>query len=164
MGILEVFLDTILMCTLTALAILVSGTPISYGVDAGGQLTVAAFTAVYGDWAAVFIAAALCCFAFATVLGWGLYGVRCAQFLFGPGSARYFAILQTLTVVVSAVLETGTVWLLAEIVNGLMAVPNLVALACLSQDFGRLVTQYERKSGPGPVEVHYADFYQRQPL
>ena len=164
MGILEVFLDTILMCTLTALAILVSGTPISYGVDAGGQLTVAAFTAVYGDWAAVFIAAALCCFAFATVLGWGLYGVRCAQFLFGPGSARYFAILQTLTVVVSAVLETGTVWLLAEIVNGLMAVPNLIALACLSKDFGRLVTQYERKSGPGPVEVHYADFYQRQPL
>lgn len=164
MGILEVFLDTIVMCTLTALAILSSGIDIPYGGDAGGALTVAAFTAVYGDWAAIFIAAALCCFAFATVLGWGLYGVRCAQFLFGPGSGRYFALLQTLTVVISAVLETGTVWLLAETVNGLMAIPNLIALACLSKDFGRLVTEYERKSGPGPVEVYYADFNQRQPL
>ena len=164
MGILEVFLDTIFMCTLTALAILVSGIDIPFGLDAGGKLTVAAFTAVYGDWAAVFIAAALCCFAFATVLGWGLYGVRCAQFLFGPGSGRYFALLQTLTVVLSAVLETGTVWLLAEIVNGLMAVPNLIALAFLSQDFFKLVIEYERKSGSGPVEVHYADFNQRKPL
>lgn len=158
MGILEVFLDTIFMCTLTALAILVSGTVIPYGVDAGGALTVAAFTAVYGDLAAVFIAVALCCFAFATVLGWGLYGVRCAQFLFGPESGRYFAFLQTVTVLLSAVLETGTVWLLAEIVNGLMAVPNLIALACLSGDFCRLVTEFEGKSGSVPVEVHYADF------
>ena len=147
MGILEVFLDTILMCTLTALAILCSGTAIPYGVDAGGQLTVMAFTAVYGDWAAVFLAGALCCFAFATVLGWGLYGARCARFLFGPGSGRYFAIFQTMTVLLSAVLETGTVWLLAEIVNGLMAVPNLIALACLRQDFGRLVTEYESLKG-----------------
>ncbi len=164
MGVLEVFLDTIVICTLTALAILVSGTAIPYGVDAGGALTLAAFTSVYGDWAAVFIAAALCCFAFATVLGWGLYGVRCAQFLFGPGSGRYFIVLQTLTVVLSAVLETGTVWILAESVNGLMAVPNLIALACTSREFGRLVTEYERKSGPGPVEVSYADFNQRKPL
>lgn len=164
MGILEVFLDTMVMCTLTALAILVSGTAIPYGVDAGGELTLGAFTAVYGNWASLFIAAALCCFAFATVLGWGLYGVRCAQFLFGPGSGRYFALLQTLTVVLSAVLETGTVWLLAETVNGLMAIPNLIALACLSKDFGRLVMEYERKSGSGPVEVTYADFNQRKPL
>ena len=164
MGILEVFLDTMVMCTLTALAILVSGTAIPYGVDAGGELTLRAFTAVYGNWASLFIAAALCCFAFATVLGWGLYGVRCAQFLFGSGSGRYFALLQTLTVVLSAVLETGTVWLLAETVNGLMAIPNLIALACLSKDFGRLVMEYERKSGSGPVEVTYADFNQRKPL
>ena len=164
MGIIEVFLDTIFMCTLTALAILVSGVDIPYGVDVGGELTVAAFTAVYGDWAAVFIAAALCCFAFATVLGWGLYGVRCARFLFGPGSGRYFALLQTLTVAFSAVLETGTVWLLAEIVNGLMAIPNLIALAWLSGDFVRLVTEYEGKSGVEPVEVHYANLDQCKPL
>lgn len=164
MGILEVFLDTIVMCTLTALAILVSGVRIPYGLDAGAELTVAAFTAVYGDWAAVFIAAALCCFALATVLGWGLYGVRCARFLFGPGSGRYFALLQTLTVVFSAVLETGTVWLLAEIINGLMAIPNLIALAWLSGDFAKLVTEYERRSGAEPVEVRYANLDQCKPL
>jgi len=82
MGIMEVFLDTIVICTMTALVILVSGVAIPYGVDVGVALTTDAFCAVYGDWVSVFIAAALCCFAFATVLGWGIYRARCAQFLF----------------------------------------------------------------------------------
>lgn len=164
MGILEVFLDTIVMCTLTALVILVSGAQIPYGTDAGATLTQTAFSAVCGDWVGIFLALALGCFAIATVLGWGFYGIRCAQFLFGPGSARVFALAQTGVVILSAVLETGVVWLLAETVNGLMAIPNLIALACLSGDFCRLVTQYERKSGPVPVEVRNANFHQRKPL
>ena len=145
MGIMEVFLDTILICTLTALVILSSGVEIPYGFDGGGELTVAAFTAVCGPWAAVFIAASLCCFAFATVLGWGLYGVRCAQYLFGPGSRRTFALLQTITVLLGAVLGTGTVWLLAETVNGLMAIPNLIALAYLSPELTRLTKEYQKE-------------------
>ena len=146
MGIMEVFLDTILICTLTALVILASGVEIPYGFDAGGELTLAAFTAVCGPGAAVFLAVALCCFAFATVLGWGLYGIRCARYLFGPGSGRWFAGLQIAVVILGALLGTGTVWILAEIVNGLMAIPNIIALARLSPELIRLTKEYEKET------------------
>ena len=143
MGIMEVFLDTIVICTMTALVILVSGVAIPYGVDVGVALTTDAFCAVYGDWVAVFIAAALCCFAFATVLGWGLYGARCAQFLFGANVWEKFVILQSVCVVFGAVLNTATVWALSETVNGLMAIPNLIALAALSPVLVRLTKEYK---------------------
>lgn len=143
MGIMEVFLDTIVICTMTALVILVSGVAIPYGVDVGVTLTTDAFSAVYGDWVSVLIAAALCCFAFATVLGWGLYGARCAQFLFGANVWKKFVLLQAVTVVLGAVLNTGTVWLLSETVNGLMAIPNLIALAALSPELTRLTKEYK---------------------
>ena len=145
MGIVEVFLDTIVICTMTALVILVSGVPIPYGQDTGVALTTQAFASVYGDWVSVVIAAALCCFAIATVLGWGLYGARCAQFLFGAGVWRRFAYLQAVTVAVSALLQTGTVWLMSETVNGLMAIPNLIALAFLSPELKRLTHEYKSK-------------------
>ena len=165
MGIMEVFLDTILICTLTALVILVSDVPVPYGTDAGGQLTVAAFVSVYGSWVSVFIAAALCCFAFATVLGWGLYGARCGQFLFGSRVWKLFALLQTVTVVFGAVLKTETVWLLAETVNGLMAIPNLIALAVLSSEVVRLTIEYKEKSGAKAAGGGtYANFHQCKPL
>ena len=143
MGIMEVFLDTIVICTMTALVILVSGVTIPYGVDVGVALTTDAFSAVYGDWVAVFIATALCCFAFATVLGWGLYGARCAQFLFGNNVWKKFAILQSVCVVLGAVLNTSVVWSLSETVNGLMAIPNLIALAALSPELRRLTREYK---------------------
>lgn len=145
LGIMEVFLDTIVICTMTALVILVSGVPIPYGSDPGVELTTSAFCAVCGDWVSILIAAALCCFAIATVLGWGLYGARCAQFLFGVDSWSKFVVLQAVTVVLGAVLNTTTVWLLAETVNGLMAIPNLIALAALTPEFVRLIREYERK-------------------
>ena len=147
MGIMEVFLDTIVICTMTALVILCSGVPVPYGSDVGGVLTTRAFACVYGEWVTVLLALALCCFAFATVLGWGLYGARCAQFLFGPGALKWFALLQTATVVLSAVLETGTIWSLAETVNGLMAIPNLIALVSLSPELGRLTSEYKKLRG-----------------
>jgi len=146
MGIMEVFLDTVVICTMTALVILVSDVPVPYGFDVGVALTTEAFCAVYGGWVSVAIAAALCCFAFATVLGWGLYGARCAQYLFGAGAWKKFAYLQAATVILGAVLETGTVWLLSETVNGLMAIPNLIALALLSPELIRLTKEY-RKGG-----------------
>ena len=147
MGIMEVFLDTIVICTLTALVILVSGVAVPYGSDGGSHLTVSAFSSVYGGWIAVFIAIALCCFAFATVLGWGLYGARCCQFLFGEGAWKAFALLQTVSVLFGTVMHTETVWLLAETVNGLMAIPNLIALAALSTEVVRLTIDYTEKSG-----------------
>lgn len=165
MGIMEVFLDTILICTLTALAILTSGISIPYGVDGGSTLTAAAFSSVYGSWSKVFLAAALCCFAFATVLGWGLYGGRCAQFLFGSKAWGSFALLQTAAVIPGAVLKSETVWLLAEIVNGLMAIPNLITLAVLFPTFFRLLKQYKRNTGTLNVGGgNYANFHQCKPL
>ena len=165
MGIVEVFLDTILICTLTALAILVSGVPIPYGNDLGGQLTNLAFSAVYGRSASVFLAAALSCFAFATVLGWSLYGGRCVQFLFGKGAWKWFVALQTLLVILGSVMNTQAVWLLAETVNGLMAIPNLIALAALSPEVVRLTIEYKEKTGRKKAGGgQYANFHQRKPL
>ena len=147
MGIVEVFVDTVLICTMTALVILCSGVDIPFGTDPGAVLTTQAFSAVYGDWVSLFLAAALCCFALATVLGWGLYGIRCAQFLFGTGAVRAFALLQAAVVILGAVLETETVWLLSETVNGLMAIPNLITLAVLSPELFRLIKEYRSNSG-----------------
>ena len=146
MGIMEVFLDTIVICTMTALVILVSNVPIPYGEDVGVALTTQAFSQVYGGWVSILIAAALCCFAIATVLGWGLYGARCAQFLFGDGVWKKFVLLQGGAVILGAVLKTGTVWLLSETVNGLMAIPNLIALGCLAPELRKLTRQFCRKN------------------
>lgn len=144
MGIMEVFLDTILICTLTALVILVSGVAIPYGKDVGVELTTKAFATVYGDFAPIFIAVSLVCFAFATVLGWGLYGARCAQFLFGAQAWKLFAAAQMAAVVAGACLQTGVVWSAAETVNGLMAIPNLTALAILTPEVVRLTKEYRK--------------------
>jgi len=141
MGIMEVFLDTIVICTLTALVILCSGVPVPYGRDVGGELTSSAFSSVYGSGANWFLTGALCCFAFATLLGWGLYGGRCAQFLFGKGSWRYYAIAQAAVAVLASVMDTETVWQAAEAVNGLMAIPNLLALALLTPEICRLTKE-----------------------
>lgn len=146
MGIMEVFLDTIVICTLTALVILTSGIPIPYGTDTGAVLTEKAFSQVLGDWTGIFLAAALCCFAFATVLGWGLYGGRCLEYLLGAPAWQGFALAQGIMALLGAVLETGPVWLLAECFNGLMAIPNMFTLAVLASEVRRLTIDY-RKSG-----------------
>ena len=165
MGIMEVFLDTIVICTMTALVILCSGVEIPYGTDAGGSLTTLAFSAVYGPWAGMILTGALCCFAFATVLGWGLYGARCAQYLFGPQAWKYFTWLQIGTVVLGAVLDTGVIWSVAETVNGLMAVPNLIVLVGLSPELSRLTMEYKKLCGKATAAGGtYENFYQCQPL
>lgn len=82
-GIFEVFVDTIVICTLTALVILCSNVPVNYGSAAGAELTISGFTSTYGGWVSVFTAVAMCCFAFSTIIGWGLYGTRCIEFLIG---------------------------------------------------------------------------------
>ena len=153
MGIMEVFLDTIVICTMTALVILCSGIAIPYGMDAGVSLTADAFSHVLGPWVKVFIAASVCLFAFATILGWGLYGARCAQYLFGKSVWTRFAVLQAVTVIIGAVLNTAVIWQMAEIVNGLMAIPNLISLAVLTPQLVRLINEYKtgRSAGGGTL-------------
>lgn len=162
MGILEVFLDTVVICTMTALVILCSGVQIPYGVDEGVVLTGRAFSRIYGGWVTVALALFLSLFALATILGWGLYGARCAEYLFGSKAWKPFVFVQMITVVVSAVLKTGTVWLIADIVNGLMAVPNLIALAALSPELIRLTKSYP--GGSAATGGTYENFHQRKPL
>ena len=164
MGIMEVFLDTIVICTLTALVILVSGVGIPYGVDAGGDLTVRAFSEIYGSGAAVFLAAAMLLLAVATILGWGLYGARCTEFLFGPGVWRWFALAQAAAVVAGAVADTASLWQLAEAVNGLMVIPNLITLAVLAPELRRLTKEYRKSGRKKAGGGNYADFHQRKPL
>ena len=135
LGIMEVFLDTVVICTLTALVILCSGIQIPYGTDPGISLTLSAFTSVCGKWSSILLMLLICLFAFATILGWGVYGARCAQFLFGVKAWRYFAILQASAAVIGTILETSVVWIFADIVNGLMALPNLIALFILMPQF-----------------------------
>lgn len=147
MGIIEVFLDTVVICTVTALVILCSGVGVHYGIDEGATLTSRAFGRVYGSWISMPIALFLCCFAFATMLGWGLYGARCAQYLFGEKAWKTFVLLQAAVVTVSSVLKTGTIWMIAETMNGLMAIPNLIALAALSPVLVRLLRKYKQNIG-----------------
>ncbi len=156
MGIVEVFVDTMLICTMTALVILCSGVPIPYGTDPGAELTAQAFGSVYGNWVGIYLAAAMCSFAFATVLGWGFYGLQCARYLFGEGCWKAFALLQAGVVVLGAVLQTGTVWMLSEIVNGLMAIPNLIAVAALSPELFRLIGEYRNLQQKIPKNTGYS--------
>ena len=137
-GIFEVFTDTIIICTLTALTILCSGTPITYGAAAGAELTISGFTAVYGSWVSIFTAVAMCCFAFSTILGWGLYGARCLEYLSSEKLIKPFMVLYALVAIVGATTDLGVLWSIAETFNGLMAIPNLLALFLLSGTVAKL--------------------------
>ena len=144
-GIFEVFADTIVICTLTAFTILCSGIPIQYGVDAGAELTISGFTATYGSWVSIFTAIALCCFAFSTILGWGLYGARCIEFIFGEKVIKPFMVVYSLIAIVGATADLGLIWGISDTCNGLMAIPNLIALFLLSGTVARLAKDYFKK-------------------
>ena len=146
-GIFEVFVDTIVICTLTALVILCSGVPVGYGDAAGAELTILGFTSTYGSWVSIFTAIAMCCFAFSTIIGWGLYGTRCVEFLLGTRANRPFMILYALVAIVGATMELGLMWNIAETFNGLMVIPNLIAVFLLSGVVVRLVKEYFDREG-----------------
>lgn len=141
-GIFEVFVDTIVICTLTALVILCSQVPVSYGQAAGAELTISGFTATYGNWVSVFTAVAMCCFAFSTIIGWGLYGTRCIEFLFGSRVNKPFMLVYALVAIIGATMDLGLMWSIAETFNGLMAIPNLIAVFLLSGVVVKLVKEY----------------------
>ena len=141
-GIFEVFADTIVICTLTALVILCSGVSVPYGEAAGAELTIAGFTATYGNWVSIFTAVAMCCFAFSTILGWGLYGARCIEFLFDAKVIKPFMVAFSLVAILGATVELGLLWSIAETFNGLMAIPNLIAVFLLSGTVVKMTKEY----------------------
>lgn len=142
-GIFEVFADTIVICTLTAMVILCSGVPVGYGSAAGAELTISGFTATYGGWSSIFTAVALCCFAFSTIIGWGLYGSRCIEFLFhtdkvvGP-----FLVVYSFVSILGATVDLGLLWSIADTFNGMMSIPNLIALLLLSGTVAKLTKEF----------------------
>ena len=145
-GIFEVFADTIIICTLTAMVILCSGTPVNYGTAAGAELTISGFTTTYGGWASIFTAVALCCFAFSTIIGWGLYGSRFLVFLCRSDKvAKPFFLVYSFVSILGATMDLGLLWSIADTFNGLMSIPNLLALLLLSGTVAKLVKEFFAK-------------------
>ena len=125
------FIDTIIICTLTGLAILVTGQ--WSGSLEGAPMTQAAFSSVFGTFGEIALTLSLVLFAFTTILGWSYYGERCFEFIFK--STKFLPLYRLIFVVMVALggyLTLDVVWKIADIVNGLMALPNLIALLVLS--------------------------------
>ncbi len=142
-GIFEVFMDTIVICTLTALTIIISGIDITYGVVPGSEVITAAFATFWGDTlASLFVAIALMLFAYTTILGWSLYGTRCVQYLFGLKAAKVYQVIFIVIIVVGCVSPIEAVWNIADTLNGLMAIPNFIALFALSPVVFKLTKEH----------------------
>ncbi len=145
-GIFEVFTDTIVICTLTAFVILCSNINIPYGQVAGAGLTISGFTATYGNWVSIFTAISMCCFAFSTILGWGLYGARCIEYLFNTKWIKPFYCIYALMSLIGAIVDLDIVWGISDTFNGLMVIPNLIALLLLAKKVKYLVTVYNKQN------------------
>ncbi len=144
-GIFEVFCDTIIICTLTGLTILLGAPSITYGVTAGAELTISGFVNTYGSWVSIFTAVALCCFAFSTIIGWGLYGVRCLEFIVGSKANTVFMVIYSLVAIPGAIVNLDLLWGIADTCNGMMAIPNLIALFLLSGTLVKLIREHAQK-------------------
>ena len=136
-GIFEVFMDTIVICTLSGLTVLcgfyAGGVDMTYGIQGDTSLNAAALGTVFGaKGGAIIIALCLALFAFSTVLSWGMYGTRCCEFLFGTKAIKPYQIIFVLIVIVGATMNLSLAWDIADTLNGLMAIPNLIALVGLS--------------------------------
>lgn len=150
-GIFEVFMDTIVICTLTGLVILLGAPNIVYGQAAGAELTISGFTATYGGWVSIFTAIAMCCFAFSTIIGWGLYGSRCIEFLGGEKLVRPFLVAYSFVSIIGATINLGLLWDIADTFNGLMAIPNLIALLILSGQVKKLAFDVDQAEKSGTL-------------
>ena len=150
-GIFEVFMDTIIICTLTGLVVLLAAPGITYGQAAGAELTISGFTSTYGSWVSMFTAVAMCCFAFSTIIGWGLYGSRCIEFLGGEKLVRPFLVIYSFVSIVGATINLGLLWDIADTFNGLMAVPNLISLLMLSGQVKKLAIEVDQAQKDGTI-------------
>lgn len=147
-GIFEVFVDTLVICTLTGLTIIVSGVDINFGVKPGAELITAALATVFGQkFAALFVAIALVFFAYSTILGWSLYGTRCTEYLVGMKATRVYQVIFVLMIVVGTTTSLDVAWDVADTFNGLMAIPNFIALFALSGVVAKLTKEHFAKPG-----------------
>lgn len=138
------FIDTLIICSLTGLSILVTGQWTVEGLE-GAPLTQAAFATVFGSTGSIALTISLVLFAFTTILGWSYYGERCIEFLFGTKSILPYRLLFVAMVALGGFLKLDFIWTIADIVNGLMALPNLIALLALSPVIIKETRQYFAK-------------------
>jgi len=168
-GVFEVFADTIVVCTITALVILTSGV---YDMNAylaeltatgditvlpnGVALTTAAFAQTFGKWGGMFISISLMMFAFSTILGWSYYGERAVEYLFGLRAVPVYKIFFSAFVVVGALTSLNLVWDISDTFNGLMAIPNLLAVTLLSSQVVRITRDYMQRRKNGELTPAFA--------
>ena len=149
------FIDTIIICTLTGLTIIVSGQWL--GDTNGAELTQNAFAVTYGGFAPILLTVSLALFAFTTILGWNYYGERCMIYLCGTKGILPYRIIFIALVASGAFLKLEAIWVLADIVNGLMAIPNLIALLALSGVVVRETEKYFDHLKTGKDYEEYED-------
>ena len=149
-GIFEVFADTIIVCTCTALVILTSGVvDLETGASVSGAtklgLATEAFTRSFGTFGGVFLAVAVCLFAFTTILGWSYYGTKAWEYLFGTKSTLAYKIIFISMVVISSTIDVSLAIDLSDTFNGLMAIPNLIGVVCMSGLVVRITKNYSAR-------------------
>lgn len=147
-GVFEVFMDTIVVCTMTALVVLlgVGVQNIEYGTDIGANLTIMGFQSVFGGgFPGVAVAVCLTLFALSTVLTWALYGSRCVEYLLGHKASKVYQVIFCLFACIAGTVELSLAWAIADTLNGLMAIPNLIALALLTPVVVKLTKEYFAK-------------------
>ena len=144
-GVFEVFMDTIVVCTMTALVVLlgVGVENINFGTDIGANLTIMGFESVFGSGIpGVAVAICLTLFALSTVLAWALYGTRCVEYLFGFKASKVYQVIFCIFACMAGTVELKLAWDIADTLNGLMAIPNLIALTLLSPTIIKLSKEY----------------------
>jgi AGCS family alanine or glycine:cation symporter len=134
------FIDTLMVCTMTALVIMLTG--VWSSGETGAALSTLAFNTAIPGWGGYIVVFGLVVFAFTTILGWSYYGERCAEFLFGVKVVWPYRVLWLCAIPVGAMGKLGLIWTLADVMNGLMAVPNLIALSLLSPVIFKVTRQY----------------------
>ncbi len=142
-GMMGTFIDTIIVCTMTALVLIVTG--VWNGGLKGAALSAAGFDAAFPGFGGQFLAIAITIFAFTTILGWAYYGEKCWEYLVGTSVEVPYRVLWTLFVLVGAVTQLDFVWLVADTLNAFMALPNLISLLLLSPVVVRLPQEYWAK-------------------
>lgn len=143
-GMMGTFIDTIIVCTMTGLVLIVTGAWRS-GLK-GAALSSAAFATAFPGFGAQFLSIALAVFAFTTILGWAYYGEKCWEYLVGTSVEKPYRVLWTLFVMVGAVMQLDFVWLVSDTLNAFMALPNLVSLLLLSPVVAKLTKDYFAKN------------------
>ncbi len=155
-GIFEVFADTLVVCTLTALVILTSGcidlqTGAMLTESAGSVLVSDAFANVFGSFGSAFIAIAILLFAYSTVLGWSYYGTKAWEYLFGTKATMIYKVVFVLFIFIGATMSLSLAWDISDTFNGLMAIPNLIGVLVLSPLVIKITRNYVKRNLKGEV-------------